>query len=148
MLFRRYLDHIVRLSFVAALLFGATQAVLGQAASDGSWKDPETGLTWTTSDSGSNMNSMQAREYCTNLRLGGLSDWRLPTLDELTGLYDKSSKKQYKIKGPVEVGDSCALSGSTNNSGEFWSFCFSYGGQSLRSPSGHGSAARVLCVRK
>ena len=148
MLFKRYLDRFVKLSLATALLGGSAQLVMGQAASDGSWKDPATGLIWTTSDSGSNVNAGQAHEYCSSLKVGGFSDWRLPTLDELSGLYEKSSTKQFRVKGPIEVGDSCALTSSTNSSGEIWSFCFSYGGQSLRAPSGHGSAGRALCVRK
>jgi hypothetical protein len=145
MFFKRYL---VKMLVAAALLCGGTELMMGQAATEELWKDAATSLTWTVKDSGTNMNSTQARDYCSALRLGGFSDWRLPTLDELSGLYDARSSKQFKAKGPIELGDSCTLTGSTNNSGEVWSFCFSYGGQSLRAPSGHGSAARVLCVRK
>lgn len=144
MLFNRFLNSFAKLSFAAALLCGAAQIAKAQDL----WKDSATGLIWTVKDSGADMNAGQAREYCTNLKLGGFSDWRLPTLDELSALYDKSSSKHFKIKDPLELGDSCAMTSSTNNSGEVWSFCFSYGGQSLRAPSGHGSAGRVLCVRQ
>jgi hypothetical protein len=80
--------------------------------------------------------------------VGGLSDWRLPTIEELEALYDKRAKKLYKTKGAIEMGDSCALSGTTNSSGEVWSFCFSYGGRTLVRAQGHGSAGRALCVRR
>ncbi len=141
------MPDFVKVILLAALLCGCAQLGMAQSA-DEFWKDPATGLIWTAKDSGSNMNAAQARDYCSNLKMGGFSDWRLPTLDELSGLYDAKSSKQFKVKGPVQVEDSCTLTSSTNNSGEIWSFCFSYGGQSLRSPSGHGSAGRVLCVRK
>jgi hypothetical protein len=99
-------------------------------------------------DSGHDVNSLQARDYCSNLRVGGFSDWRLPNIEELEALFDKSAKKLYKTKGPIEMGNSCALSGSTNATGEVWSFCFSYGGKTLARAQGHGSAGRALCVRK
>jgi hypothetical protein len=104
-------------------------------------------LTWTVKDNGTSVNWAQAREYCTGLNAGGFSNWRLPTIGELSDLYDKSAKKPFKTKGPIELGDSCALSGSTNPAGEVWTFCFSYGGKSLVRSSGHGSAGRALCVR-
>jgi hypothetical protein len=144
MLFKRHFNYFVAFSFAAALLCGGAQIAKAQDL----WKDPGTGLIWTVKDSGSDMNSGQAREYCAALKLGGFSDWRLPTLDELSPLYEKGSSKQFKIKEPLQLGDSCAMTSSSNSSGEVWSFCFSYGGQSLRAPSGHGSAGRVLCVRQ
>jgi hypothetical protein len=105
-------------------------------------------LTWTIKDNGRDVNAGQAQDYCSALRIGGFSDWRLPSIEELEGLFDKTAKKQFKTKGPIEMGDSCALSGSTNPSGEVWSFCFSYGGRTLVRAQGHGSAGRTLCVRK
>jgi formylglycine-generating enzyme required for sulfatase activity len=56
----------------------------------GVWTDPATGLMWTKQDSGSGVSWDQAKAYCSNLRLGGFSDWRLPTIDELQGIYDPS----------------------------------------------------------
>jgi hypothetical protein len=119
-----------------------------QAASDGSWKDNATGLIWAIKDNGSDVNWNLARDYCGNLRVGGFSDWSLPTIDELEALYDEKLSKQFKARGPIELGGSCSLSETKNNSGEVWSYCFSYGGRSLGPISGHGSAGRALCVRR
>lgn len=52
------------------------------------WIDPDTGLTWTKADNGSDINWNDAKAYCSNLRLGGYTDWRLPTIDELQSIYD------------------------------------------------------------
>ena len=54
------------------------------------WTDPATGLMWTKKDNGSGVNWNQATDYCSNLQLAGYSDWRLPTIEELQGIYDPS----------------------------------------------------------
>ena len=122
--------------------------VLSAQTSAGVWKDSATGLTWAAKDNGVDVNQGQAREYCTALRTGGFSDWRLPTVDELENLYDKNLKKANKVKGTIELSDSCVPSASLNPAGEVWNFCFSYGGRTLTRASGHGSGGRALCVRK
>jgi hypothetical protein len=45
---------------------------------------------WAAKDNGSNINWANAKIYCENYRDGGYTDWRLPTQDELAGLFDKS----------------------------------------------------------
>ena len=56
-----------------------------------SWTDPSTGLMWAGRDNGKNANWHKAMDYCRNLRLAGYSDWRLATIDELEGIYDKAT---------------------------------------------------------
>jgi hypothetical protein len=56
--------------------------------------DTRTNLMWAARDNGSNINWTKAKSYCENYRGGGYSDWRMPTQDELAGLYDSS--KRYK----------------------------------------------------
>jgi hypothetical protein len=56
--------------------------------------DTKTDLMWAAKDNGSNINWQAAKTYCENYRGGGYTDWRLPTLDELGGLYDAG--KSYK----------------------------------------------------
>ena len=48
---------------------------------DGTVTDTVTGLMWQQVDGGE-MTFERATEYCTNLRLGGYSDWRLPSAQE------------------------------------------------------------------
>jgi hypothetical protein len=148
MLWKKCFDQLAIFLFLTALLCGSAQVLTGQdSASNAFWKDGATELIWTVKDNGSNVNWAQAGEYCGGLSLGGYSDWRLPTIDELEALYDSSLSKQFKAKGPIALDVACALSGTTNSSGEVWSFCFSYGGRSLGRPSGHSSTGRALCVR-
>lgn len=54
----------------------------------GHWVDPSTGLMWAGKDNGRDVNWRTATKYCRDLRLGGYSDWRLATIDELEGIYD------------------------------------------------------------
>lgn len=64
------------------------------ANNDGTVLDTRTNLMWAAKDNGSNINLANAKSYCENYRGGGYSDWRMPTYDELVGLYDKG--KTYK----------------------------------------------------
>jgi len=52
--------------------------------------DTKTGLMWAVLDNHTDTNWEYARRYCENYRIGGFSDWRLPTQDELASLYDPS----------------------------------------------------------
>ena len=54
--------------------------------------DTNTGLMWAAQDNGSSINWREAYSYCENYRVGGYTDWRLPTARELFRLYDKERK--------------------------------------------------------
>ncbi|MDO9209250.1 MAG: DUF1566 domain-containing protein [Deltaproteobacteria bacterium] len=66
------------------------------AYDDGTVLDAQTGLMWAAKDNGANINWQNAKSYCENYRGGGYKDWRMPTQDELAGLYENS--KSYRIK--------------------------------------------------
>jgi hypothetical protein len=57
------------------------------AYNDGAVMDRQTNLMWAATDNGSGINWVDAERYCKNYRAGGYIDWRLPTQDELSGLY-------------------------------------------------------------
>src|SRR5690242_10895242 len=57
----------------------------------GVWTDPSTGLMWAGKDSGKDVSWKRAVKYCRDLRLAGYSDWRLASLGELEGIYDKNA---------------------------------------------------------
>ncbi len=65
------------------------------AYNDGTVLDTRTNLMWAAKDNGSGINWANAKSYCENYRGGGYSDWRMPTQDELVGLYDGS--KSYSV---------------------------------------------------
>jgi hypothetical protein len=122
------------------------------------WTDPATRLTWTKEDNGSDVNWNQAIAYCSNLRLGEYSDWRLPTIDELQGIYDSSIEipgqwPKYGQEATWHVKGNLKLSGehwssSQKNAKEVWSFSFD--GVGLRRSWTHWDSAdlRALCVRR
>ncbi len=56
---------------------------------DGTVKDTKTGLMWAAKDNGEDIGWKDAKKYCENFKGGGYTDWRLPSLDELEGLYDR-----------------------------------------------------------
>ena len=55
--------------------------------------DTRTKLMWAAKDNGKNVNWQDAKSYCENYRGGGYTDWRMPTLDELEGLYDEGKPR-------------------------------------------------------
>jgi hypothetical protein len=55
------------------------------------WVDPSIGLMWAGRDNGKDLSWKKAVKYCRDLRLAGYSDWRLGSLGELEGIYDKNA---------------------------------------------------------
>jgi Protein of unknown function (DUF1566) len=85
------------LLFVAAILASAQSAPQGKGGAQetqirGYGIDQSTSLMWAGKDNGEDVSSNKAMKYCRDLRLGGYSDWRLATLGELEGIYDKSAE--------------------------------------------------------
>lgn len=66
------------------------------AYDNGTVLDTSTKLMWAAKDNGSDINWADAKAYCYNYRGGGYTNWRMPTMDELTGLYDEN-KESSKI---------------------------------------------------
>jgi hypothetical protein len=63
------------------------------AYDNGTVLDTKTKLMWTAKDNGSDIKWQDAKFYCENYRGGDYKDWRMPTLDELEGLYDASKPR-------------------------------------------------------
>jgi hypothetical protein len=56
----------------------------GQLQDNGGWMlDLSTGLIWQRTDGGKFRSRTKAMEYCSNLVLDGITDWRLPSIEEL-----------------------------------------------------------------
>jgi hypothetical protein len=58
------------------------------AYDNGTVLDTSTNLLWAARDNGYDVDWAKAKSYCAAYRGGGFKDWRLPTQDELAGLYD------------------------------------------------------------
>ena len=86
---RRSIRIAALLLAIAVIHRGAQSAPEEQSPSF--WTDPSTGLMWAGKDSGKDVSYKNAVKYCRDLRLAGYSDWRLPTLGELEGIYNKST---------------------------------------------------------
>jgi hypothetical protein len=147
---------LVVLCMAAALARAQNQTPANVGPVVGAWTDPATGLTWTKSDNGSDVNWNQAIAYCSNLRLGGYSDWRLPTIDELQDIYDPGidipgqwpggDAITWHVKGNLNL-TTWEWSSSLKNAREAWLFYFANGMRySLR--LSESSTDRALCVRR
>jgi hypothetical protein len=102
-------------TIVVAILIGtfitATCATAGETARDGRFiaysngtvLDTLTKLMWSAKDNGSDINWENAKSYCKNYRGGGHKDWRMPTQDELAGLYDGSKVYMVACGGDVHI---------------------------------------------
>ena len=110
------------------------------------WIDPATKLMWTRQDNIVE-NWGQGNNYCQSL--GGHSSWRLPTIDELAGIYDPTNDSvvwgtsHYHIKGGIKLRSFWVWS-SSRSSGKPW--CFNFGnGKRISSDT---CTQLVLCVRR
>lgn len=115
----------------------------------GVYYDGGTGLMWTINDNGKPVSSWQAaRRIAKRKTLGGYSDWRLPTIEELEDLYDPE-RGDFRIRAPFSL-TSPLIWSSTLEDREGWFFSFFSGKRGLpdylMGRSGH--YPHVLCVRE
>jgi len=65
------------------------------------YTDLQTGLMWAARDNGVNIDWKNAKQYCDNYCLCGFNDWRMPTIEELVGLYKSGiHKNKINLSGP------------------------------------------------
>ena len=115
--------------------------------------DKQTGPMWTRDDNGEDIDWHGANEHAQNLELAGYSDWRLPTIDELEGIYDPNNVTG-KWKGrDIHIVEGFQLtapfiwSATKEGSDSAWDFGFTDGRRihySLDNPYD----SRALCVRR
>ena len=58
------------------------------AYDNGTVKDLTTGLMWAATDNGGPISWDGAKIYCAHYRGGGYTDWRMPSNEELTDIYN------------------------------------------------------------
>jgi hypothetical protein len=152
-------------TFVSAQPSTLVQELAQETQARGYWTDPSTSLMWAGKDNGKGVSWKAAVKYCSNLRLAGYSDWRLATIDELQGIYDKNVESPglagsdtgrpftWHVKGNLFLtGDEWSSERRYDDrghpSGYEWYFDFNEG-SSDNDPSGfpYPSSKRALCVR-
>jgi len=65
------------------------------AYDDGTVLDTTTGLMWASKDNGEGIIWEDAKKYCENYKGGGYTDWRMPTQDELSIIYEKKKRNKH-----------------------------------------------------
>jgi uncharacterized caspase-like protein len=120
------------------------------AYSNGTVLDTQTNLMWAAKDNGSDIDWSNAKNYCENYRGGGYNDWRMPTIDELTRLYDNT--KTYKACGyDVHLTElirlSCTWVWALENRGHEAAHLYFGDGRRPWGTKAHGGSIRALPVR-
>jgi hypothetical protein len=102
-------------------------------------------LMWTRTDNGREIGWNGANQYCKELTLYALSDWRLPTLSQLEKLYDG---KRRNIRKPFRLTSPGVWSSDTQEKlGSSWAFLFAFDeGKHYVNPQSDFSF-KALCVR-
>lgn len=62
-------------------------------AKEGVVLDTKTDLMWAARDNGSTINWYGAKSYCEGYKGSGYADWRMPTQNELAGMYEGGAPK-------------------------------------------------------
>ena len=114
---------------------------------DGTITDHRTGLMWAAKDNGIPISWINARSYCQHYSGGGHTDWRMPTLAELSSLYDPKEKNErgYHVTKLIDTTASSCWASETRGD-KAARFNFTYGTVYwLRQP--YSGPTRVLPVR-
>ncbi len=148
---------LLLISIAVYLSMAAEKAKDGHftAYDNGTVLDTKTNLLWSDKDNGKMIPWPYAKTYCDNYRRGGYKDWRMPTLEELETLYDKS--KSYSsdcdeganvhLTELIRLRCGWVWSSETTVGKEAFFFVF-YNGKDGRSDQMDiGFNFRVICVR-
>jgi hypothetical protein len=109
--------------------------------------DKETGLVWQQSPSTDNIDWYSAQSQCNNLTVGNRLGWRLPTIQELASLVDRSAVPTLPAGHPFNVLSSNYWSATTlaTFDNDAWFVDFNLG--FLMTIMKSSTQSRVWCVR-
>jgi len=117
---------------------------------DGTVLDTSTNLMWAAKDNGRDIKWAKAKSYCESYRGGGYKDWRMPTQDELAGLYD-SDKSYRSMCGDVKLTKlirlTCGAPWASETRGSDAALFYFYYGSRTWVRQSYGRSARALPVR-
>jgi hypothetical protein len=110
--------------------------------------DKETGLVWAKMPDATQRSWQDSMVYCSSLYLGGRLGWRLPTLEELGSLVDRSNPDTVKLPAghPFQnaaPGNYWSSSVKTDNVANAWAVSMSNGGVVGGTKTGNGLAWAV-----
>ena len=117
--------------------------------SNGTVLDTQTDLMWAAKDNGVDINWQAAKIYCENFSGGGYSDWRMPKLKELVGIYNNDNEGNghaHCVTDLIEITDVCMWASYTRMS-EAAVFYFTDGFRHKYTATSLGLLCRALPVR-
>jgi Flp pilus assembly protein TadD len=132
---------------------GLEQARIRQAVADAeqrereaAWEDASAGLTWTVKDNdGNGLDYAHATMYCSQLRLLGYSNWRLPTYDEIMAVSTKYRGLIRHLKSDFHLHDDTSALWTMTPANHFWN---TPEGHDIVVTNGNGQMRfHALCVR-
>ena len=99
------------------------------AYSNGTVLDTRTGLMWAAKDNGDDISWYEAKKYCEKYRAGGYKDWRMPTQEELAGIYDacKQNLHGFHVVSFIDITASCPWASETRDSYAASYFFYTFG---------------------
>jgi len=121
-----------------------------QQVTTGIVREISTGLEWLAHDNGGEADWHAAERFCRGVSRAGRSEWRLPTIDELAGLYDPEAisgcgEAICRLGAPIRLTSPYLWSASPEDSDRRFYFDFRFGTRlaPLLRPD---LTRRVLCV--
>jgi hypothetical protein len=102
---------------------------------------------WAAKDNGEYVSWQDAKAYCENYRGGGYKDWRMPTQDELVGIYESNrlNRHGYRVTDLIDITACCIWASDTRDS--LAAYLRFYNADRLWSLQSNSYSANVLPVR-
>ncbi len=114
----------------------------------GYWEDTATRMKWAAADNGAAVSWIQANAYCKKLKIGTLSSWELPEIDELRGIFGGTGDERgFRIIIPLRLTGWAWSTTEGKEPGEYWALDFGDGARASV-VSGDSGLNRSLCIHR